>query len=103
MKDMTVSRGATSTRLLPHDSRPTLEEPPMTETFDTRAWGAGSATSPLAPVTIRRRLPGPRDVQIDILNCGVCHSDLHQVRNEWQSAMATEYPCVPGHEIAGRV
>ena len=47
--------------------------------------------------------PGPQDVQIEMLYCGVCHSDLHQVRNEWQHAMPTVYPCVPGHEIVGRV
>ena len=73
------------------------------ETQTTRAWAAVSATSPLAPTTIRRRLPGEHDVQIEILYCGVCHSDMHQVRNEWQSALPTEYPCVPGHEIVGRV
>jgi len=78
-------------------------DPRTTDVFTTRAWGAGSATSPLGPTTIRRRIPGPRDVQIDILFCGVCHSDVHQVRNEWQSALPTEYPCVPGHEIVGRV
>ena len=72
-------------------------------TFETRACGATSAAAPLAPMTIPRRQPGPGDVQIDILFCGVCHSDLHQVRNEWQSAMPTVYPCVPGHEIVGRV
>ena len=71
--------------------------------FTARAYAAGSATAALAPVTIRRRAPGPRDVQIEILYCGVCHSDLHQVRNEWQNALPTEYPCVPGHEIVGRV
>jgi len=57
----------------------------------------------MAPFTIRRREPRPQDLQIDILYCGVCHSDLHQVRNEWQNAMPTVYPCVPGHEIVGRV
>ena len=62
-----------------------------------------SATSPLAPATIPRREPGPQDVQIEILFCGVCHSDLHQVRNEWEGTMPTVYPCVPGHEIVGRV
>ena len=72
-------------------------------TFETRACGATSAAALLAPMTIPRRQPGPGDVQIDILFCGVCHSDLHQVRNEWQSAMPTVYPCVPGHEIVGRV
>jgi len=74
-----------------------------TDVFTTRAWAAVSATSPLAPTTIRRRVPGERDVHLDILYCGVCHSDVHQVRNEWQSALPTEYPCVPGHEIVGRV
>ena len=73
------------------------------DAFTTRAWGAASATSPLTPTTIRRRVPGVRDVHIDIMFCGVCHSDVHQVRNEWQSALPTEYPCVPGHEIVGRV
>ena len=72
-------------------------------TFAARAYAAASATAALAPITIKRRAPGPRDVQIDILYCGVCHSDMHQVRNEWQSAMPTVYPCVPGHEIVGRV
>ena len=68
-----------------------------------KAFAAQSPRSGLAPLTIRRRAPGPQDVQIDILYCGVCHSDLHQVRNEWQKAMPTTYPCVPGHEIVGRV
>jgi alcohol dehydrogenase (NADP+) len=68
-----------------------------------KAYAAQSPTSGLAQFTIRRRVPGPQDVQIDILYCGICHSDLHQVRNEWQSVMPTVYPCVPGHEIVGRV
>ena len=50
-----------------------------------------------------RREPTPRDVQIEILYCGICHSDLHYARNEWSSLMQTVYPCVPGHEIVGRV
>ena len=66
------------------------------------AYSAASATSPLAPTTIARRDPGEHDVQIEILYCGICHSDLHQVRNEW-SSMPTVYPCIPGHEIVGRV
>lgn len=74
-----------------------------TRTYSSKAYGAPSATARLAPITIQRRAPGPQDVQIDILFCGVCHSDLHQVRDEWKSAMPTVYPCVPGHEIAGRV
>ena len=73
------------------------------QTFPAKAYAAQSATSPLAPHTVQRRSPRPQDVQIEILYCGVCHSDLHQVRNEWQSVMPTVYPCVPGHEIVGRV
>jgi uncharacterized zinc-type alcohol dehydrogenase-like protein len=72
-------------------------------TRTAKAFAAQSPTSGLVPLTIRRRIPGPQDVQIDILYCGVCHSDLHQARNEWQKAMPTVYPCVPGHEIVGRV
>jgi len=66
----------------------------------TKAYAAQTATSDLAPFSIARREPGPHDVHIDILYCGVCHSDLHQARNEWHN---TIYPCVPGHEIVGRV
>jgi alcohol dehydrogenase (NADP+) len=69
----------------------------------TKAYSATSATSPLARTTITRRDPTVHDVQIEILFCGVCHSDLHTVRDEWHSVMATVYPCVPGHEIVGRV
>jgi uncharacterized zinc-type alcohol dehydrogenase-like protein len=67
------------------------------------AYSAASATSPLAPTTIQRRDPTEHDVQIEILFCGICHSDLHAVRDEWNEFMATEYPIVPGHEIVGRV
>ncbi len=66
----------------------------------TQAYAATAATNPLAPFTLTRREPLPTDVAIDILFCGVCHSDLHQARNEWKN---TVYPCVPGHEIVGRV
>jgi alcohol dehydrogenase (NADP+) len=66
----------------------------------TKAYAASSATSPLAPFSFDRRDPGPADVQIEILFCGVCHSDLHTARGEWGG---TTYPCVPGHEIVGRV
>ena len=69
----------------------------------TKAYSAASATSPLASTTIARRDPTAHDVQIEILFCGVCHSDLHQVRNEWSTIMPTVYPIVPGHEIVGRV
>lgn len=68
-----------------------------------KAYGASSATSPLAHLAIERREPLAKDVEIEILFCGVCHSDLHQTRNEWSKFMPTVYPCVPGHEIVGRV
>jgi len=71
--------------------------------YKVKAYSAASATSPLALDTIQRREPTDRDVQIEILFCGVCHSDLHFSRNEWSSVMPAAYPCVPGHEIVGRV
>lgn len=70
---------------------------------NTQAYAAQSPTSPLAGTTIVRRSPTPTDVQIDILFCGVCHSDLHMARNEWAPMVETVYPLVPGHEIVGRV
>jgi alcohol dehydrogenase (NADP+) len=73
------------------------------KTFSAKAYAAQSATSGLALSSIRRRAPRPQDVQIEILYCGVCHSDVHQVRDEWHTVMPTVYPCVPGHEIVGRV
>lgn len=66
----------------------------------TKAYGAHAADQPLVPLDIERRAPGPRDVQIEIAYCGICHSDLHTVRSEWSG---TRYPCVPGHEIVGEV
>jgi alcohol dehydrogenase (NADP+) len=72
-------------------------------TFNAKAYSAASATSALASTKINRRDPTDRDVQIEILFCGICHSDLHSVRNEWSEFMATNYPIVPGHEIVGRV
>jgi alcohol dehydrogenase (NADP+) len=71
--------------------------------YNAKAYSAASATSPLASTSIARRDPTDKDVQIEILFCGICHSDLHQVRNEWKDVMPTVYPCVPGHEIVGRV
>ena len=82
---------------------PMAPEVPAVTTYEARAYAAASATSPLVPLTIRRRQPGPTDVQLQVLFCGVCHSDLHQVRDEWHGSMPTTYPCVPGHEIVGRV
>jgi len=72
-------------------------------TYNAKAYSAASATSQLASTTIPRRGPTEHDVQIEILFCGICHSDLHQVRNEWSGFMPTVYPIVPGHEIVGRV
>ena len=71
--------------------------------YNAKAYSASSASAPLASTTIPRRDLTDRDVQIEILFCGVCHSDLHMVRNEWSAAMQTMYPIVPGHEIVGRV
>ncbi len=73
------------------------------KSYTAKAYSAQSAKSGLAPTSINRREPGPHDVQLDILYCGVCHSDLHQARNEWVDMAPTVYPCVPGHEIVGRV
>ena len=69
-------------------------------TTKVRAYAVQAASTPLAPLGIARRDAGPLDVEMEILYCGVCHSDLHQARNEWHN---TIYPCVPGHEIVGRV
>jgi len=71
--------------------------------YSAKAYSVSSATSPFASITIARRDPTEHDVQIEILFCGICHSDLHQARNEWSGVMPTVYPCVPGHEIVGRV
>jgi alcohol dehydrogenase (NADP+) len=71
--------------------------------YKTKAYSAASATSPLASTKIPRRDPTEHDVQIEILFCGICHSDLHSVRDEWSSIIPTVYPIVPGHEIVGRV
>ena len=68
-----------------------------------KGYAASSASGALGPHNFTRREPQPHDVQIEILFCGVCHSDLHQARNEWVDFMPTVYPCIPGHEIAGRV
>ena len=68
--------------------------------MQTKAYAAQSATTPLAEMLIDRREAGPNDVVIDILYCGVCHSDLHTARGEWGGV---RFPAVPGHEIVGRV
>jgi uncharacterized zinc-type alcohol dehydrogenase-like protein len=71
--------------------------------YKAKAYSVASATSPFASTTIQRREPAEHDIQIEILFCGICHSDLHTARNEWADMMPTVYPCVPGHEMVGRV
>src|SRR4051812_30280360 len=78
----------------------TAEGATTANTKAVRAYGTEAADAPLNQLNIGRREPTPHDVEIEILYCGVCHSDLHTVRNEWHG---TIYPCVPGHEIVGRI
>jgi len=68
--------------------------------LNTKAYAALNATTPLAPFEITRREPGPHDVLIDIQYCGICHTDVHEARDEWGGSI---FPMVPGHEIAGVV
>src|SRR5215468_3900918 len=82
---------------------PISEEAPKPQTYTAKAVAAQSPASAMAGITIPRRAPQPKDVQIEISYCGICHTDLHFVRNEFKAIMPTEYPCVPGHEIVGRV
>ena len=81
----------------------TAKEGQKPKTFAAKAFAAQNTSGSMAPHTLQRREPRPQDVQIEILYCGVCHSDLHTVRNEWVDFMPTVYPCTPGHEIVGRV
>jgi len=82
---------------------PIPDETPSTQTYTAKAYAASSPTSGVTALAIPRRTPQPQDVQIEILYCGVCHTDVHFVRNEFAAIMPTTYPCVPGHEIVGRV
>src|SRR5713226_9537040 len=83
---------------------PTAEaQAPESPAYNAKAYAAKSATSGLASFSVPRRDLRSDVVQIENQYCGVCHSDLHQVRNEWQNTLPTVYPCVPGHEIIGRV
>ena len=93
---MTEATATTSTPV-------TKESSSKPQTFTVKAFAAQSASSPLGSFSVPRRAARAQDVQIEILYCGVCHSDLHQTRNQWQMVMPTVYPCVPGHEIVGRV
>ena len=77
--------------------------PVATSPISARAYGTKSTTSPFQAMEIQRRAVGPNDVLLDILYCGICHSDIHQARDEWASWNPTRFPCVPGHEIVGRV
>jgi uncharacterized zinc-type alcohol dehydrogenase-like protein len=88
-------------RSIPIPDKRTLTMQPITH--KTKAYSAASATAPLGSTIIPRREPTDRDVQIEILFCGICHSDLHAVRDEWNEFVPTVYPIVPGHEIVGRV
>jgi uncharacterized zinc-type alcohol dehydrogenase-like protein len=92
--------GLTETENCNHGRTNPIEENPV---IHAKAYSAASASSRLAATKIPRREPTEHDVQLEILFCGICHSDLHQVRNEWSGVMPTVYPCVPGHEIVGRV
>ncbi len=78
-------------------------EAPKVASYPAKGYAAKSATSGLSPFSFQRRSPQPNDVQIEILYCGVCHSDLHLSRDEWKEVMPAVYPVVPGHEIVGRV
>src|SRR5687767_15252946 len=78
----------------------TIERATQIATKNVKAFGTAAANADLNQLNIQRRKPTPHDVEIEILYCGVCHSDLHTARNEWHG---TIYPCVPGHEIAGRI
>ena len=69
-------------------------------TKNAKAFGTAAANADLKPISIQRRKATSHDIEIEILFCGVCHSDLHTARNEWHG---TVYPCVPGHEIVGRI
>src|SRR5205085_12394137 len=78
----------------------TAEGVRMIQAKDVSAFGTASAEAPMQKLNIKRRNATPHDVEIEILYCGVCHSDLHTARNEWHGTM---YPCVPGHEIVGKI
>ena len=87
----------------PTISRENKNLPKSAQSYTARAYGAQSAASGLAALTIPRRALQPNDVQIEILYCGVCHTDIHWSRNDWASSFPAAYPIVPGHEIIGRV
>jgi uncharacterized zinc-type alcohol dehydrogenase-like protein len=81
-------------------ANPTTQGTVTAQAKEAKAFGTEAAQAPLQPLAIQRRNPTQHDVEIEILYCGVCHSDLHTARNEWHN---TVYPCVPGHEIVGKI
>lgn len=95
-----LPRGATAKARRPAPEAKRVMPAAKDHPVKTKAFAAQFATAPLAPITIERAAPGPKDVAIEILYCGVCHSDLHAARGEWPGM---RYPMVPGHEIVGRV
>src|SRR5205807_6154893 len=96
----TVPEGFDIARATPRRDSASKSKSEEETMLKTRAYAATSKTSPLAPFIIERREPGPNDVLIEILFCGICHSDIHQARDEWGGSI---FPMVPGHEIVGRV
>jgi alcohol dehydrogenase (NADP+) len=77
--------------------------PGLTGPFETRAFGTTGPNAPVGPMTIRRRQLGGDDVLVEVLYAGICHTDVHQVRDDWKGFAPTTYPVVPGHEVVGRV
>src|SRR5262245_61494851 len=78
---------------------PIPDQTPSPQTYTARAYAAQSPTSGMGAISIPRRTSQPKDVQIEILYCGICHSDVHFMRNEFANIMPSTYPCIPGHEI----
>jgi uncharacterized zinc-type alcohol dehydrogenase-like protein len=103
MEKRTLEHGNVSTVSDEQELSSKTAEHEQLSRYNAKAYSAASATSPLTGTTIPRREPSTQDVQIEILFCGICHSDLHYARDEWHDVMPTVYPCVPGHEIVGRV
>ena len=104
---LTAGAGLAATQIIPGGTagaqEPKKDPPAAKGPFPARAYAAPKADAPLGPLKIERRGVGPHDVLLDVLYCGVCHSDIHQARDEWAEWGPTTYPCVPGHEIIGRV
>ena len=78
---------------------PVPDETPKPRTFSSKAFVRAESDVGHSMITIPRRTPQPKDVQIEILYCGICHTDIHFVRNEFENAIPTSYPCVPGRGL----